>query len=403
MAPVLSLLSTLTLLSTVIHSVHGYNINDPKQLLRRDGEVDTSEQLLPFIDYEAISEAADIAVSEELQRRGLLDAEEVNAKRSNSPRCSKINVRKEWRKLSTSEKKSYIKAVKCLTTKSDFGISTYSDKMYDAFTYIHEQNWFLFHGCATFPVWHRWFVWLREVTMREQCGYTGPFPYWNYTMDWKDPFASPIFSSDSETGFGSHGNVAVAEIAGATGYKVDNGAFANFRVNLPEPHFLTRNFTFWKESDPTGQYGKAFGKWFGPEQLQKTLAANTFWDFEKLMDGLEAPQSLGIHNGPHFNQNGDWSGPAWLVNNPTYYPWRSTAPNDPMFFPHHAYVDAVFWQWQQRPGKQYLYGGSTDIFNLTKNDAKITDMLPFSGFGPDVPVALTLKTESFPLCYTYDV
>lgn len=55
-----------------------------------------------------------------------------------------------------------------------------------------------------------------------------PSRYWNYSTDYKDPLGSPIFSSDPEIGFGSHGKVIVNEVTSA--FKVDNGAFANFRV-----------------------------------------------------------------------------------------------------------------------------------------------------------------------------
>lgn len=50
-------------------------------------------------------------------------------------------------------------------------------------------------------------------------------------MDWQNPFGSPIFSSDPEIGFGSHGNVVVSEL-GQSSYKVDNGAFANMKVSV---------------------------------------------------------------------------------------------------------------------------------------------------------------------------
>ena len=215
--------------------------------------------------------------------------------------------------------------------------------------------------------------------------------YWNYTMDYQNPFGSPIFSTDSEIGFGTHGTVPYEGIHGATGYKLDNGAFANIQVALPEPHYVTRNFSLWKDTSSTiGGPQPAFGKWMSPDQVKKTLAANSFWDFETVVDGLGVPLTLGIHNAPHFNNNGDWSGPAWLVNTP-YYPFASTAPNDPMFFPHHTYVDAIFWKWQQKAGNQWKYGGSKNISDNTLSDAKITDSLPFSGFGPDIPVALAVS------------
>lgn len=395
MAPIFSTLLSLSLVSSFALAAVSPAAPNAAPLARRDDEK------IPFLDYAAIEEAAEAAVSEDLRRRGLLSDDDAALKKR-TPGCGTLRVRKEWRTLTKAQKKSYIAATKCLQTKSDFGISPISNKMYDAFTYIHENNWFAFHATASFPPWHRWFVWLREVTLQEVCGYSGPFPYWNYTMDWQDPFASPIFSTDSEVGFGTHGTVPYQAMTGATGFKVDNGAFANLKVNLPEPHYLTRNFTLWKDT-PTSVGGSkpAFGQWMGPEQLKKTLAANSFWDFEKVLDGIGAPQSLGIHNAPHFNNNGDWYGPGWLANTP-YFPFASTAPNDPMFFVHHAYVDAVFWKWQQQSGKQWLYGGSTNISDPTQNDAKLTDTLPFSGFGPDVPVALAMKTENFPLCYTYN-
>lgn len=50
-------------------------------------------------------------------------------------------------------------------------------------------------------------------------------------MDWKNPFGSPIFSSDPQTGFGSHGTTVTNDL-GVTAFKVDNGAFANMRVRL---------------------------------------------------------------------------------------------------------------------------------------------------------------------------
>lgn len=396
MAKGVYLLSLLAVLSTTVGAIPsaGGSNENAAPVLRRDDPV------IPFLDYDGIAAASEAAVADDLQRRGIIDYLDEE-KRNAVPRCSKVNVRKEWRTLSKSDQKSYMKAVKCLYNKPDYGISNISNTMYDAFTYIHENAWFRFHACAPFAPWHRWFVWLRETTMRDMCGYTGPFPYWNFTTDYQNPFGASLFSGDPDVGFGSHGSTPYEAIEGAWGYKVEDGAFAGLKVNLPEPHYLTRNFSFWKTEDPTHQYGTAFGDWFGPSYLKKTLQANTFWDFETILDGLNAPLSLGIHNGLHFNQNSDWSGPAWLVNT-TWYPWASTAPNDPMFFPHHAYVDAVFWQWQQQPGKQYLYGGSTNFLNLTQNDATATDTLPFSGFGPDVPVALALKTENWPLCYTYD-
>ena len=55
--------------------------------------------------------------------------------------------------------------------------------------------------------------------------------YWDFTKDYKHPSASPIFSTDPEIGFGTHGTIVRNEI-GLGGYQVDNGAFANLTVSI---------------------------------------------------------------------------------------------------------------------------------------------------------------------------
>lgn len=212
-------------------------------------------------------------------------------------------------------------------------------------------------------------------------------------------------------GFGTHGNIPQTEI-GLGGYKVDNGAFANLRVSLPIPHYLTRNFSAWKTADPEGKYGYQLGESYSPAAVAQTLAAPTFWEFEGAMDGFNvsipidptAPITLadipiaGVHNAPHAFNMGDWNGPTWLFGT-QWFPAGVVAPNDPMFWPHHGNVDRVWWKWQQKPGKQWEFNGKKGLDRI--NDALPSDILPFYNLGPDPVVALTLKTENWPMCYTY--
>lgn len=123
MAPFVSLfLTTLALLPSFTFST---------ATQRRDGVV------LPFLDYEGIELAAAEALSDELRRRGLDElAERAMPRHGNAPTCHKISKRKEWRKLTTNEKKGYIKAVKCLLTKDDFGISPISDTFVSLFHFL---------------------------------------------------------------------------------------------------------------------------------------------------------------------------------------------------------------------------------------------------------------------------
>ncbi|KIM28123.1 hypothetical protein M408DRAFT_24136 [Serendipita vermifera MAFF 305830] len=368
---------------------------------------------IPWLDYEGIAVASRASLLSDNKRRDLGDVTEgssflaVREPSRLQRSCKKIEKRKEWRQLSHEEKKSYIRAIKCLQTKRDYGISPVTSTLYDAFTQVHTTDFRAFHSSSPFLPWHRWFVWVHDQALRHECGYSGSSPYWDYTIDYKNPTGSPIFSNDPEVGFGTHGSIIRNEI-GLGGYQVDNGAFANFTVNLPVPHYLTRNFSAWKDADPTGVWGYQLGESYSPMQVAKLLASPTFWDYEQNVDALNVTGRFGVHNSPHFMVMGDWNGPGWVVNTP----WAlngTGAPNEPMFWPHHQNVDRIFWTWQQQPGKQWEYNGFRAInvsgvpldVPLERVPALPTDPLPFHGLGPDIPVAMALKTENWPMCYTY--
>ncbi|POW01610.1 hypothetical protein PSHT_12439, partial [Puccinia striiformis] len=51
--------------------------------------------------------------------------------------CPKINTRKEWRQLSRESQASYLKAVKCLTTKPTTLRTRFRLRHYDDFQYVH--------------------------------------------------------------------------------------------------------------------------------------------------------------------------------------------------------------------------------------------------------------------------
>jgi len=312
--------------------------------------------------------------------------------------CDRIRVRKEWRGLTRDEQKAYLIAEKCLMAQPNFGLTNNKATYYDTFTHIHQQDWQRYHANAKFPPWHRWFVWIHGYSMEKLCNYTGPVPYWDFVGDASNILASPIFSKDPEVGFGDGGTVPINEIGGsASGYRVDNGAFANHRPFFPIPHYLVRNYSRNTQLDPRNQYGVALGTFYNRAAADRLLGASNYWDFEQIVDGLNgAPNSLSIHNAPHFANSGDLLGPGFMTGTP-YFPSQSSAPNDPLFWVQHANVDYLWWKWQNK-GKtqQYDFRGG----GFFGND-NICDKLPFSGLGPDIPVAAALKTEWYPLCYTY--
>ncbi|PVF99629.1 hypothetical protein CPB86DRAFT_813786, partial [Serendipita vermifera] len=115
MAPLVSLLYGLSVFSAVTQVIA--NPSHMPGLGKRDDYnevgVDTSDPKVAFLDYEAIADAAAEAVTEDLRRRGL-PTEESSSKAKRTLGCNKVSVRKEWRKLTTQQKKDYIKATKCL-------------------------------------------------------------------------------------------------------------------------------------------------------------------------------------------------------------------------------------------------------------------------------------------------
>lgn len=147
--------------------------------------------------------------------------------------------------------------------EEDSKLTTLTFRLYDAFTQVHQTNWTEFHGnanvshlvyrtltssddysfsrgigglCGFTPRQWRTNVGTLDLprkwpTLLPSCSSDRNSRYWDYTMDYKNPSGSPIFSTDPEIGFGTHGTIPRLEI-GLGGYQVDNGAFANLTVSI---------------------------------------------------------------------------------------------------------------------------------------------------------------------------
>ncbi|KAG9120199.1 hypothetical protein FRC07_004393, partial [Ceratobasidium sp. 392] len=99
-----------------------------------------------------------------------------------------IRIRKEWRDLSDSEKKAYVKALKCLDSQPHTsklkpsgatpGIPPMSAGVshYDDFVYAHMDSNIKDHFTAIFFPWHRWFLHTFEEALKKECGYKGTLP-----------------------------------------------------------------------------------------------------------------------------------------------------------------------------------------------------------------------------------
>ncbi|KAH6695254.1 hypothetical protein F5X68DRAFT_186745 [Plectosphaerella plurivora] len=273
--------------------------------------------------------------------------------------------RKEWRSLSTEEKKDYLDAFQCMIdSPSAIGLN---GSLYNDMSWVHNLIAHSTHGKAPFLTWHRRFIFVYEKYLKTKCGYKGAVPFWDWTLDWEDPMASPIF--DSKTGFGGDGDPK-GPMHG-TSHCVTDLPFKNMKPQWLgekyEPHCLTR----WFSED-------WYGRYMNPGSLEKVMAANNYADF-----------FLALEMGPHdiipMGVRGDFT--------------SFTAPNDPVFYLHHSQLDRVWWLWQMRDKKNRVhdYGGEGD----NGQNVTLSDVLPLAGLDADLTVADIMDTEGGEMCYRY--
>jgi len=81
--------------------------------------------------------------------------------------------------------------------------------------------------------------------------------------------------------------------------------------------------------------------------------------------------------------------------------WKFSAPNDPVFFLHHAQIDKLWWAWQQQdlPKRGNEYNGPSRTDSL--REAALEDLIEMWELGPDIEVRQMMNTEAGDLCYRY--
>ncbi|KAJ1952995.1 hypothetical protein IWQ62_006094, partial [Dispira parvispora] len=227
-------------------------------------------------------------------------------------------VRKEIREMSISERNAFFNAFKELNRRG--GLNKFP---VDHLTYSGD-----IHGNAIFLPWHRRYLYDFERALQSVSpGVT--IPYWDWTMDAEDPANSIVFTSQCAGGNGAGEQKCVS-----------NGPMANYTMDTPRRHCLGRDFN----------EGNKISAWWPVESVRVMVAeARTYDD---LRQGIE----FGQHGNVHLGIQGDMS--------------TMHAPNDPLFFMHHAMVDKIWAVWQRR-SRDNLYrydGNNADGSAVTLND-----------------------------------
>ncbi|KAH6664819.1 hypothetical protein F5X68DRAFT_237253 [Plectosphaerella plurivora] len=373
-------------------------------------------------DAEAVADlTADIKASV------LSDLDEREAKllkRGEKATCTARNIvfRREYGSLSKAQRLDYVNAIKCLQTlppRTPASVASGARSRFDDFIVTHIQQTLDIHFSGIFMPWHRWFVHEYEKALRDECGYKGYQPYWDWPKYASGPEKSPLFNGDPYS-LGGNGDFIPHEgpvivpppgvggspiqlPAGVGGGFVTTGPFANMTVNLGP-------FGGLEDTEP----GPEGGLGYNPRGLKRDLgpAMNTRYanyttvlnlllkpDIEQyrlLSEGVPYTPEIGPHGGIHYTIGGDPGGDLF------------TSPGDPAFWVHHGMMDRMWTLWQALdPVKRHRdisggdYGHMTWANEPPSRKVRLSDVIDMGYAGDSITIGEIMNTLSGPLCYFY--
>ncbi|KAK8232167.1 hypothetical protein HDK90DRAFT_300325 [Phyllosticta capitalensis] len=343
--------------------------------------------------------------------------------------CSpdKLVVRKEWGALSAEQRIDYTNAVLCLQSKKANTPSELvpgAKSRFDDFITTHINQTYAVHQTASFLLWHRWFVWEYEKALRDECGYKGYQPYWDWAKTAETGLEkSPIFdgSATSLSGNGeyipsngTHIDVNGVDLPDGTGGGcVKTGPFKDYQVNLGPIALTVRSAS--DNGSSIGSTDKKFEwnprcfkrdltddsvKRFANETSVRTLISGSkdMNEFQTTMQGGYG--DLGVHGGGHYALGGD-PGRDFFVS-----------PGDPAFYLHHANIDRTWWIWQQQhpssrcSGPTAISGTRTFLNEPPSPNATYEDPMNLGWAGSQHGEVRLLKdvmsTTEGGFCYVYE-
>ncbi|KAI1877138.1 uncharacterized protein JN550_001210 [Neoarthrinium moseri] len=329
-----------------------------------------------------------------------------------------VAVRREYSTLSNNEKLAYTNAVKCLMSKP---AKTPSDQVpgaksrYDDFVATHINQTLTIHATGNFLSWHRYFSWAFEQTLRDECGYKGYLPYWNWGKSAKDPINSPYFDgsiySQGGNGVFAQHNCTNAMPSGLNcippgqgGGCVKTGPYAGITANISatapslaaadvtagsflgyQPRCIRRDISPWVSSQ------------WSTDKESFNLLANPLYQtgikaFQDHLQGDFDTGYFGLHSAGHYTIGGDPGGDFF------------NSPNDPMFWLHHGQIDRTWWIWQnQKPVERaYAIAGTNTVFNTPPSaNTTVEDTIDLGIVRGPLAIKHHVSTVAGPYCYIY--
>ncbi|SPN99116.1 related to tyrosinase [Cephalotrichum gorgonifer] len=356
----------------------------------------------------------------DLENKGRVALDATIAK---STTCSndKLQVRREWGDITPEARREWIDAVLCLMdTPSKLDPATYpgAKNRYDDFVVVHMNQTLSIHGTGNFLVWHRYYVYLWEKALQDECGYKGTQPYWDYGRWQADPLASPLFDG-SDTSLGGNGAPRTLKEkremrskrqfggggfggfggGGNGGGCVTTGPFKDMVVTLgpmaavvqpapaanPQANGYGSNPRCLRR-DITATLGQNYGK--------TTDIVNTITNYPTVVafqNFLQGGQ--GVHGVGHFTVAGDPGGDFYI------------SPNEPSFWLHHAMIDRIWtiWQSQDYENRRMAMQGGTRMMGGGPAQT-LDDPVEMNVVGPTYAIRDLMSSVDGPgpFCYVYE-
>ncbi|KAK1545570.1 hypothetical protein CPAR01_03072 [Colletotrichum paranaense] len=386
----------------------------------------SAESDIDLVTTERLQQLASLAQTAFDKTKSEVEGSETK-KRSSACSWHDVRVRREWGTLGKSEKLDYINAVKCLQSRparTPASQSSGAKTRFDDFVATHINQSLTIHYTGNFLSWHRYFTWQYEEALRNECGYKGTQPYWDWSKTAITGLeTSPIFDG-SETSMSGNGDfvpgrepirlggqngLPIIELpVGTGGGCVKSGPFKNMTVNLgPAALDLPGGISEANPNGPLTYNPRCLKRDLTTEVnllfanvtavLSNVLQPQNVYDFQMQMQGVPGSGNIGIHGGGHYSLGGD---PGRGVD-------VFTSPGDPVFYLHHSMIDRVWWMWQMLSPEERQYGATalsgTNTFLDQPPSANTTmdDVLQYGWVGESLKIRDALSTVAGPFCYVY--
>ncbi|KNG48656.1 Di-copper centre-containing protein [Stemphylium lycopersici] len=313
-----------------------------------------------------------------------------------------VAVRKEWALLTTPERRNYIDAIKCLHSKpalTPAAVAPGARSRFDDFVVTHVLQTYSVHGTANFLAWHRYYIWAYEQLLRNECGYKGYLPYYNWAWWHDDPTKSPLFDG-SDTSISDGGtympgrnytcipqdyNCPIKLPAGSGGGCV-SGPLANWTVSIGPIQTKAKGIKPNPQEDGLGD-----------EVITHLIeTSKDIGTFQTRMQGDFPTGYLGVHSAGHYTVGGD-AGSDFF-----------NSPSDPAFYFHHAMIDRTWWIWQNQQvekRRNAIAGTITFLNSPPSRNGTLNDTLTLGPMFQDtfknITMTNAMSSLGGPFCYIY--